>query len=397
MSLRTLPGGEFPTAIGPTTPPLSLSDTTYAAFVVRPAVVDTNALRNDLLRACATGLRTAFLDAGSIGLRFLVPDHVVDEMKEHLPEWVGGTDLARVQSIFDQHYVPILRVVTVSPGPLFPEEAARLARLAEKDEDDVPTARLAMLLHAPVLTRDKPLLCAVHGEDADIEERAEWLRIALAGRALSESDREMWYTLLGLEGLAHAGIAGIEQLVGAIQKLPPAVQLSILVGVGGAVILGRQSIADFLRTAGKRFLDAVTPMVTAWGKERELAYAWIQASRPPLEVPLSATGVPTLPPAEPASLARGSLYALARARIGLTPAQLASLLRTSFTIPATDAQVYAVLRTQPAFHPLPDGRWQVGRPWPSAGIRLAGLASPQPVKTVPRLVAPGGVPTRPSH
>jgi hypothetical protein len=280
---------------------------------------------------------------------------------------------------------------------LFPEEAARLAWLTEKDLDDVPTARLAMLLHAPVLTKDKNLLRAVHGEGADIESRSEWLRIALAGRALSESDREMWYMLLGLEGLARAGIAGFEQLVRAIQKLPPLAQLAIVAGVIGAAVLARKSIADFLSTAGKGLLDALSPAITAWGKERELAYAWIQASRPPLEVPVSANGVPMLPPGEPASLARASLYALARARIGLTPAQLASLVRLSFGMAATDAQVYEVLRAHPCFHPLPDGRWQVGRPWRSAGIRLARLANPQPVKTVPRLLAPGSATPRPPY
>src|SRR3989442_11320971 len=101
----------------------------------------------------------------------------------------------------------------------------------------------------------------------------------------------MWYTLLGLEGLARAGIAGIQQLARATQKLTPLAQLAILAGVIVAAVLARKSLAEFLSTAGEGLLDAVSPALTAWGKERELAYAWVQASRPPLEVPLSATGV----------------------------------------------------------------------------------------------------------
>jgi hypothetical protein len=98
-----------------------------------------------------------------------------------------------------------------------------------------------------------------------------------------------------------------------------------------------------------------------------------------------------------ANLLRASLYALARARRGATVAELIYIVRTSLQVPASDAEVYEVLRTYLCFQPLPGGRWQVGRPWPSAGIRLARLADPQPIKTVPRLVGPGGVTPRASH
>lgn len=201
--------GEFPARVGTYDQPLYLPSTPDAVLAVRPAIIDTNVLKSDVFQACFKGHRTAVLDAGENGLRLYCSEHVIGEFEEHLAEWVEGLlPLETVQAVFERHYLPILRVVKVPSGPLHPAEAERIARLEAVDPDDVPTAILALLLHAPVLTRDGPLLRAVYGDDVDIASRKEWLDLALAGRTLSETDKQIWAASVGIHLAGRGTVAG---------------------------------------------------------------------------------------------------------------------------------------------------------------------------------------------
>ena len=77
-------------------------------------------------------------------------------------------------------------MVDVPEEMLHPDEKARVAVLATAgdqhgDPDDVPTARLALLLDAPLLTKDHNLLYAVYGPTWDVTAHGEWLNTLRAG------------------------------------------------------------------------------------------------------------------------------------------------------------------------------------------------------------------------
>lgn len=121
---------------------------------VFPAVVDANALRDDLLRIAGCRGRTLMLSAANSGvLRLFCAPHVLEEVDEHLEEWSAhkGLDPAVVRAAWTSDLAPLLRCVDVPDGLTTVAEQQRLNYLGLPpettnycDPDDVPTAR-AML------------------------------------------------------------------------------------------------------------------------------------------------------------------------------------------------------------------------------------------------------------
>ncbi len=362
--------GEFPVRFGMAGEPLRLSSGA-SPLVVRPVVVDANTLRDDLRRACRTMHRTSLLDAAARrGLRLYCPEHVAGELHEHLAEWVDGVvPLVAAHEVLKEHYFPILRVVNVPDGPLDPDEGARLAQLEVDDRDDVPTAILALLLNAPVLTRDRRLLRAVHGNDANIDDLTEWLRIALAGRALGEADEQLLFATIGAQLLGRGSIAGATKLIRMLGSLPPLAQIAILAGTTGLAVAARRPIADFLISVRRVFAQSaerLLPELEAWAAERETALAWLHAAAPPMGPNSVVSNFPTISD-DADALVRLCVYVLGRAEGAISAASLRRGLPTEIAAYVAVTQIRAVLRESVCFYQLPRGRWQLGRPWPLGG------------------------------
>ena len=358
--------GEFPVALGTVGRPLFLR--INQPMAVRPVVVDSNALRGDLLHAIKTGRRTALLDAADgYGIRPFCPEHVALEVKEHFSEWLAKNgDEAEARRIFDQQYRPLLRVVAVPSGPLHPEEAGRIDRLRKKDADDVPTAILALMLDAPVLTRDHALLQAVHGDDVDLEAQKRWVDLAQAGRVLSDTDRAAWGTAAVVQLAGYGAYSGVRALLRLLASLPLPAQAIILGTAAVALYLGRSRLAETAKSSGealRAIAEQLGPVIGQLLSERELALAMLLAARPPsgrdayYEMP----GIPEASSAE--ALTRLCLYALSRSE-ARSAASLARDLPRHLGVPVGEAKVRLVLRATSCFHRIPPGRYQVGRPWP---------------------------------
>jgi predicted nucleic acid-binding protein len=336
------------------------------AMAVRPVVVDAMVLRDDLRRAIRFRKATALLDAADSGLRLYCADHVAKELERHLPEWIGDLiDPAEGRRLFERHYLRKLRVVTVPPGPLHPDEASRIDKLRATGSRDVPTAILALMLNAPVLTRDKALLRAVYGDAADVDALAEWLGIALAGRVMGESDVQSWAMAATGELTLRAGFATGEALIRLFARLPLHIQLLILGVVVGGLVLARKPLltaARSTREAGLKMLsENVLPVIATMVTEREFAAEMLLAASPSRGDGWIA-GLATLPEAPKGeALLRVCLYALARSS-PRTASALAGELPSDLEIASREAKVRAVLRGHRCFHPLGRGRFQVGRP-----------------------------------
>ena len=117
----------------------------------RPWVIDANELYGAILYTARTGVPSLLARAASVGvITWYIAEHVAGEVDEHLDEWAAaaGVDNTAAWIAWHDTYQPMLRLV---PGDLtelaFTEvELRRLAELAIRDPDDLPSARLAMAL-----------------------------------------------------------------------------------------------------------------------------------------------------------------------------------------------------------------------------------------------------------
>ena len=113
-----------------------------------PVVVDANILRDDILRVCRTGQRTALVTAANAGvLRLFCAEHVFAEVVKHSGDWAASVPVTRERFLRQWllEYLPLLRIVEIDEGHLAwldPAELTRINCLAspDQDPDDVPSA-----------------------------------------------------------------------------------------------------------------------------------------------------------------------------------------------------------------------------------------------------------------
>ena len=153
--------------------------------IVPVVVVDANVLRKDVLYACRTKRSTVLVNAANAGLiRLFCGGHVACEVLEHHERWSreGGIAPAVFTELWINNYAPLLRLVSEPPvGLLTDEEEGRVAALRARDEDDVPSVALALLLGAFFLSEDGPATTAVYGERRDNDELRGWRSALSAG------------------------------------------------------------------------------------------------------------------------------------------------------------------------------------------------------------------------
>src|SRR5205823_1516016 len=114
---------------------------------------------------------------------------------------------------------------------LSPAESARLDRLALIDSDDVPSARLALLLGAYYLTNDKPARAAVYGDHGPAAYR-DWLAVLHAGSDAGQLGAMFETVVLGIIGIGGGLVQGtrwVAQTLGPWSILP--------IGIAAAVLL----------------------------------------------------------------------------------------------------------------------------------------------------------------
>ncbi|MCG5466725.1 PIN domain-containing protein [Micromonospora sp. MED01] len=331
---------------------------------VFPVVVDANALRDDLLRVAAGKGRTLMLNAANSGvLRFCAP-HVVEEVEEHLEEWSAQKRLEpdAVRAAWRGDVAPLLRCVQVPDGLTTAVEQWRLDILAQPshvgdycDPDDVPTAALAILLNAALLSRDRAPLRAVYGEQHDHLAHAQWLNELRAVGDLGPLGGLIGAlnALLGVaaEGLFHGVFATARRVpwpwlvVGALATVgtiryfvAPETRRRLQTVLGTGLSSVSAAVAEVLahREEAKRQFATLLPVQPGWTE--------ITEDRNPA-----------------ATLTRACLHHLARSpQSDLSAKELTELLRRTDDVAAGEARVRAMLRSVAAFSEPCRGRFQVG-------------------------------------
>jgi predicted nucleic acid-binding protein len=340
----------------------------YGAFgeaglpTVFPMVIDANALRDELLRTTRKNQRTILCNAANSGvLRLFCAAHVVEEVHKHAAEWATtqGLDPAAVQAVWETSYLPLLRCVAI-PEPLTTaRENERLAVLADPtsrygDPDDVPTATLALLLGAPLLSKDASPLRAVYGDGFDHVAHARWLRALAAGGDLGPLSQYMQTASMATFAVGYG-------IYAAVKGLARRVSLPWLVGSAVATALGSLLISpeekQRARMTAGRFLAGALELFGEIMKLHSAAkrqFDTLAAPRPSWDDVANEVGGNRV-------LMRYSLYELARSPSSdLSAAELRERLPLDDSVPHGEAEVRAVLRAGCCFEQIYPGRFQVG-------------------------------------
>lgn len=325
-------------------------------LAVRPLVVDSNVLRDDVLAAARRGHQTALMDASARGgLRLFCGPHVPAEVEEHLDRWAvkGRVDPAVARAAWRDHHLPLLRCVDLPPSLLAATERARYDALAVVDPDDLPTVVLCVVADAPVLTRDGPLAEAVHGAGTAAAALTGFLEVARSGRRLSDDDEITLGALLAgrLATIAVGGAAGL------LRRVPPPVLVAAAGVLAATAWLDRTAVRDATARTRARLGPVAAPALETFG-------GWAASNREATAVLVGM--LPPLRQDDPADLPSGArdsravVRALARANGPTSAAGLAA----SADLPVV--RVRTALRQTPAVVEVSRGRFQLGRPHPGA-------------------------------
>lgn len=342
-------------AAAPIAGPDELGRFPYAGPAPLPVVVDANRLYQDLRPACRNDRRTVLVSAANAGaIRLFCARHVVEEFYRHADEWA---DKARVdREVFMRRwateYAPLLRVVDVPAALLTPAEARRVDLLESgpeefRDADDVPTARLALVLGAFFLSRDKKPVKAVHGHDVDLAGREEWLEVLRAG-----GDVHVLQEMKRSDEMAF-GAAGYLTFLG-VGKLwrysPPAALLTC----GALFLAWRRAPAGFRGSVA----NVATAFTVHWSQAAELAQR-ARSRFAAASAPAPAWGQLAGEVGGPAALERATWFVLARAGGSLSAAEAVERVQ-ELGVPASEQRVRAVLRGGAV--EVARGRFQLGVP-----------------------------------
>ena len=328
-------------------------------FDVPPLVLDANRLCQDLRRACRTGDRTVLITGANSGLfRVFCARHVVAEFYEHAAEWAADAkiDPEQFMTRWASDYLPLLRVLDPPPGLLTPSEADRIALLQDgpkrfRDPDDVPTATLALVLGAQLVSDDGRPLRAVYGPDAESADFRGWVDTLKTGGdagVLTQLQRRQEHAV----GLAGSLAFGAFKL--AWTKIHPIA--AVLLGGAAAYAYRRASPAARQHAADTvRMLAENHNAVASSARHKTDAFLSAAAAMP--SWPHIAD---SLPPE--AVLLRACLYTVSRRGRGDYSARELATALPALPVAQSEAKVRAILRGSPAFHQHQRGRFQVGRP-----------------------------------
>lgn len=213
---------------------------------VPPIVVDANIFRSDIAYACKYQRRTVLITGANSGyFRLFCAEHVLREVFKHGERWANEKALSPKDYFerWESEYLPLIRVVKNADqmkSLLTREERLRIATLATKDPDDVPSVCLSLVLGAFFLSKDNAALDAVYGPTRDRTLYHKWRETLYAGGDLGQLDQML---TLGSMVTANMIAGGASYLRAAVRELPPWVVLIAGVAAGiGIATLRRRTI-----------------------------------------------------------------------------------------------------------------------------------------------------------
>ncbi len=277
--------------------------------------------------------------------------------KKHQPPRAKRLSPDAAHSVWRMAYLPLLRVVSIPPGLTTPAESSRLAVLADPhnpygDPDDVPTATLALLLAAPLLSKDRNALRAVYGAEFDHVAHTQWLGALAAGGDLGPLSTYLQLSSTAIVGAGKAGVAVFRALA---RRVPWPWLLAIGAGaVGLASLVLEPAARREIRAGIGRILLGAIELVG----EISALHSAAQREFATLAAPAPCWGEIAAGLASDLQLSRLCLHEFARApQSELSAAELRDVLQ----VQAGEGRIRAALRTGACFEQVYAGRFQVGR------------------------------------
>jgi predicted nucleic acid-binding protein len=337
-------------------------------FPVWPLVLDTNVLRQEVLRRVRlperpTRMATAL---GMNTIRLLTAPHVVEEMDEHIREFAqkDSLDPEEAWRIWRDEYLPELFVVDVA-GLL--RDHALVQRVS--DPDDTPLGVLAALLGVRALSADRADLGALASGD-------EWLQHIIAATDAGLGEVVLHGTGLTIYGLIKGLYSGASRVYKYVAETCGRDFANLAACVAGAVVV----LVLLHEPSRTRLLESG---VVQWSKSAgrdwmgTLAYTSVKGQQG--RDYLSTVALTEDNTATEMHVAR----VLAASRFPLPAEDVARLTSTSL------GEVSTVLQRFPAFVALPFDEWQLGSNVPattdaSTGLRSRAVAPPWQVSGTPQ-------------
>lgn len=331
--------------------------------IVPPVIVDANVLRNDITYACRNEeSRTILVNAANTGfIRLFCAAHVVGEVADHFEEWCDqtGVEVARFESVWTTHYLPLLRLVAEIPqGLLSANEEKQIGILARTDPDDVPSATLALLIGGFYLSEDIPATTAVYGRSRTPEQLREW-RQALAAGGDAGAIYSMFEAAIVAARLAGMGLGG---LISAGRALPPWLQGVAAATAATGAFHAWQNFDVEHRKGLARLLEQLLHGIATMSEIHQGATIQLDAvcaAMPSMEDLLRDRSAQDV-------LTRASLRELARSRCGILSASEIAQVLPRLHVPHGEGKIREAMRGQSCATEASPGRWQLGEPvdWP---------------------------------
>ena len=341
---------------------------------IRYRPLDTNVLLKNIARDVrGYPVPTAIRLLGVLGaLRLYVGPHVVSEVEEHIDAHMleQRLDVAFARWIWEHEYMP--RLWVVDPALLWSQDK-RIATLADRDPDDLPTGRLAILLGQKALSEDPDLT------DYGLASGEPWLRLVFAVGSVAKGETVDFGIVFG----ASVSMTTVAEVVGAGRQLaatPGGKRALLVIGVGFVLVVLGAVLLRQLHEPSRQWIDEKARggvrALASGGKVAFGAYASVSLSRVHGEIDLQAGVVADGHSPTPIQVAARTL---AVAAAPVTTRDLAAAVWAYKRVPAAAKQrLRALLESVPAFVETAPDRWQLaqralpstedrGLPAPSAG------------------------------
>jgi predicted nucleic acid-binding protein len=338
-----------------------------------PWVIDANELYGAVLHTARTGKANLLARAASAGkITWYVAEHAADEVDEHLDQWANGAGIDPVTAwrSWDEIYRPMLRLI---PGDLTDlaftaDEQQRLAKLALRDSDDLPTARLAMAIGARLVTRDGALLEATYGPGRTSSEHADELIPTASALNSSGHLREMEAIAVLLPAVL------IAEMVAVVRRMPALGAA----GIGAAALaLRSRDRRRQLHAGGRRFWAGLGTALEVWMTVHQTISEQLARYEPVVgDLTTTAEELDT------DARSRIIMWMLARRdQADASATDLASTWPAAVSQLRSTAAIRSTLHAGVVFIETTRGRFQLGcAPQPPTGGRLPDIYSPTHVE-----------------
>jgi hypothetical protein len=329
---------------------------------IRCGILDTNVVLNNIACDVRTYPRpTAIRLLVALGvLRPYVGPHVIGEVEEHLDRYMLERRLNPVfaRSIWEREYRP--RLWVCDPGVLWRQDS-RVATLAARDPDDLPTAQLAILLGQKALSEDPDLT------EYGLASGEPWLKLVFATGSVARGETVDLGVMIGAS-ISMQAVGDAARAARQLAATPRGEWTLVVLGAGLALVVLGVFVLRHLHEPSRRWIDENTRrgvhLLVSGGKVAIGAYATVSISRMHGEVDLR---VGVVAEAHSPSPIQRAARMLAMAEAPISTRDVAAVLWGYKRVPRAALQrSRALLESTPAFVEVAQDRWQLGRlalPW----------------------------------